>query len=89
MFAQASPINHVGRPCPSFLFLLAEREYFFPHAHIHIMSEKIRGYGGESEVVLIEGAEHGFFYRLETSEQQRALRLLEAWCDRQKEKNME
>ncbi|WP_179215941.1 alpha/beta hydrolase [Paenibacillus sp. MY03] len=88
MFAQASPVNHVGRDSPSFLFLLAEREYFFPHAHIHLMSEKIRSYGGESEAVLIEGTEHGFFYRLETPEQQRALGLLEAWFDRRKEKKM-
>jgi len=84
MFAQASPINHVGRHCPPFLFLLAEREYFFPHAHIHNMCENIRRYGGEAEAVLIEGTEHGFFYHLKSSEQQQALRLLEAWCDRQK-----
>lgn len=84
-FAQASPIEHigVGQHLPSFLFLLAEHEHYFPHAHIEAMSEKIRRNRGVAETALIKGAEHGFFYGLNSPEQQQALRLLEAWLERQ------
>ncbi|MCU6708899.1 alpha/beta hydrolase [Paenibacillus sp. J5C_2022] len=82
-FAEASPIAYVGQGCPSFLFLLAEHEQYFPHAHVYAMSESIRRHGGAAETVLIEGAEHGFFYGLTSPEQRQALRVLEAWLERQ------
>ena len=87
-FAEASPINYIDRRGPSFLFLLADYEHFFPHEHIHLMSEKIRHCGGEVEVILIEGTEHGFFYCLETPEQQLALRFLEAWLVKLRDNNI-
>jgi len=82
-FLEASPIEYVGRHCPSFLFLLAEHEQYFPHEYVHAMSEKILRNNGKAETALIEGTEHGFFYGLKSPEQRYALHLLEAWIARQ------
>ncbi|WP_127588242.1 alpha/beta hydrolase [Paenibacillus koleovorans] len=81
VFAKMSPDRYVRAGCPDFLFLIVEREKYFPHPLVYRMSDSIRAAGSRSEVVYFEDADHGFFYGISSPLQQKALAVLEKFVE--------
>lgn len=78
-FTKASPNYYVRPDCPDFLFMIVEKEQYFPHEAVYRMSEQIIEQGVGSQVIYYEGAEHGFFYGLQSPLQRKALADLEQY----------
>jgi len=76
VFTDVSPITHVDRQSPDFLFILAKDDPLFPHRDVRAMAKKLRANGKRAEMSVYP-AEHGFFYQLSAPVQKKALAVME------------
>jgi acetyl esterase/lipase len=59
-FKNASPITHVTKNAPPFLFLHGTKDWLVPIAHSRSMYKKLKDAGASAEIVELEGAGHSF-----------------------------
>ncbi|MFW6596917.1 alpha/beta hydrolase [Propionibacteriaceae bacterium Y2011] len=52
----------VVAPPMTWLFLLAERETYFPHEHVAWLSDRLAAAGHDCETVVVPDTDHGFVY---------------------------
>ncbi|MFI6393503.1 alpha/beta hydrolase [Nonomuraea sp. NPDC050540] len=68
-YAAASPAHHADpATAPPMLFIVVGKERFFPHEHVRELAATLPG----ARVVLLPGAEHGFFYEPGSKDSARA-----------------
>ncbi|WP_303317261.1 family 16 glycoside hydrolase [Flavivirga abyssicola] len=58
---QSSPIQYVSKDDPPFLLMHGDQDKLVPLNQSVILHEKLKDYGIESDLVIIEGAKHAFF----------------------------
>ncbi|GAA0924368.1 alpha/beta hydrolase [Nonomuraea longicatena] len=78
-YAAASPETWITEaPVPPFLFVVVGKERFFPHRHVRDLAARLP----EADVLLLPGAEHGFFYRVGTPDSGLAQAAVDAFIRR-------
>ena len=51
-----------GQAAADWLFLLAERETYFPHEHVAALAARLEGSGSPTTTVVVPDTDHGFIY---------------------------
>ena len=77
-----SPARRVTGVEPPFLFLYGDRDILTPEQKSRAMLTRLAGYGIPVEAAFFHRMEHGFGYRLELPEQQRAARVVAEFFER-------
>lgn len=68
LWAQASPINHIGPEAAAFLAIHGTKDELGSHKEMVDMAERLRSVGVRGEVFTIEGGQHDFWYHKEWQE---------------------
>jgi len=82
LYARLSPIRHVNASSCPVLNLHAANEHMFPLRHSLEFEAKMRDYGRFCRTVVFDDAEHGFFYDITRECQQKALREVEDFLEK-------
>lgn len=63
LWKDATPITHIGKHAPPFLFLHGDADTTVPIAQSHKMLQSLKAAGVRAEILVAPGAGHGFFNR--------------------------
>ena len=81
-YRKFSPTLRITGREPPFLFLYGDRDILTPEQKSRAMLTRLAGYGIPVEAAFFHRMEHGFGYRLELPEQQRAARVVAEFFER-------
>ncbi len=82
LWAEASPITHVDGSEPPFLLIHGTEDATVPVIHSTAFADAVNAAGGSAEVLILEGAEHGFMVRLISEDGREAYQEATAFLER-------
>ncbi|GAB5493659.1 MAG: alpha/beta hydrolase [Phototrophicaceae bacterium] len=81
LWQSASIINKLDKGDPAFYLIHGANDFLVPVSESEFFATHYQAVGGEAELVVFEGANHGFFTTISSAYTQEALGIIDGWLD--------